>query len=207
MKLSAIAAFGLCFAVALSAAAPDAEAGTVVVGAAATDRALADSFSDFAIAFTDTIFPTGTITGWEVFIERFDGTDRQVGLLVLEQVSGNNYKVNGIDLRTVGLGLNLSGPVSIDVTAGEILAVFMADAKVSYDLINQPSGDDIFTANGAIAVTPTLGQTLSLSQGSTERIYSINATVSQIPVPAALPLLLSGLAGLGFVARRRRAAA
>ena len=32
-------------------------------------------------------------------------------------------------------------------------------------------------------------------------------TVSQVPVPAALPLLLSGIAGLGFASRRRRKAA
>lgn len=31
-------------------------------------------------------------------------------------------------------------------------------------------------------------------------------TVSEVPVPAALPLLLSGLAGLGFASRRRKAA-
>jgi hypothetical protein len=28
--------------------------------------------------------------------------------------------------------------------------------------------------------------------------------ISEVPVPAALPLLLSGLAGLGFASRRRR---
>lgn len=31
-----------------------------------------------------------------------------------------------------------------------------------------------------------------------------NFNISEVPVPAALPLLLSGLAGLGFAARRRR---
>ena len=33
----------------------------------------------------------------------------------------------------------------------------------------------------------------------------LRAEISQVPVPAALPLLLSGLAGLGFASRRRKA--
>lgn len=33
----------------------------------------------------------------------------------------------------------------------------------------------------------------------------LRAEVSQVPIPAALPLLLSGLAGLGFAGRRRKA--
>lgn len=38
-------------------------------------------------------------------------------------------------------------------------------------------------------------------------IAGANVPVNAVPVPAALPLLLTGIAGLGFVARRRKAAA
>ncbi|GAB4527580.1 MAG: hypothetical protein Kow00133_16470 [Amphiplicatus sp.] len=48
------------------------------------------------------------------------------------------------------------------------------------------SGNSVLTAGGTAA--------------------NVNVDLSAIPVPAALPLLLSGLAGLGFAARRRKAA-
>ncbi|WP_411818031.1 VPLPA-CTERM sorting domain-containing protein [Hyphococcus sp. DH-69] len=36
--------------------------------------------------------------------------------------------------------------------------------------------------------------------------FNINAAVSEVPIPAALPLLLSGIAGLGFASRRKKTA-
>ncbi len=183
-------------------------ASAVTVGNAATDRALADGFSNFAIAFTNQVFPTGTITAWETFIESIDNqaSTGSMGLLVLEDQGSNIFKVKGADFRTVSLGLNSFSPTSISVNAGEILAIGMGDAKVSYDLINQPSGPDPFTANGALVGAPSIGDFLSLTLGSTDRTYSINATVSAVPLPAALPLFVTALAGLGFMSRRRKAA-
>lgn len=62
-----------------------------------------------------------------------------------------------------------------------------------------------------ISFTPTGGQ-LSLATPNAPR-YNTNVfgppslTVSTVPVPAALPLFLSALAGLGFFGRRRKRAA
>ena len=48
--------------------------------------------------------------------------------------------------------------------------------------------------------------TIPGGSGDGFRVKSVSATVSEVPVPAALPLLVSGLAGLGFAMRRKKAA-
>lgn len=74
-----------------------------------------------------------------------------------------------------------------------------ADAFLSASLIDITNTDVLgVLGTGArfvlTAVTPGSGFTVA------------RLTVNEIPVPAALPLLLSGLAGLGFASRRRKAA-
>ncbi|MCK5749697.1 MAG: VPLPA-CTERM sorting domain-containing protein [Oricola sp.] len=49
--------------------------------------------------------------------------------------------------------------------------------------------------------------TIPGGSGDGFRVKWVSASVSEVPVPAALPLLLSGLAGLGFASRRKKAAA
>ncbi len=45
------------------------------------------------------------------------------------------------------------------------------------------------------------------NDGTNQGNQSLVGAVTPIPVPAALPLMIAGLAGLGFVARRRKSAA
>ncbi len=176
------------------------------VGYAATDRALADGYSNFAIAMTSAVFSTGTVTAWETFIEAINGNAMTgtVSLLVLNDVGSGNYDVVGIDTRTVGVGLN-SFTTSIQVSAGNILAILMGDAKVSYDLLgNNSTGPDPYSPNGAFGTLPGVGNTIALNEGGTERIYSINAT-AVVPLPVGGLLLLGALGGLAALRRRKTA--
>jgi hypothetical protein len=180
-------------------------ASAATVGFAATDRATADGFSNFAIALSGAVFSTGSVNSWETWIERIDGNlaTGTMSLLVLDDVGGGNYDVVGIDTQTVGLGFN-SFMSNIHVTSGNILAILMGTAKVSYDLIGANNvGSDPFSLNGAFGVLPGVGDTIALNAGVTNRQYSIQATV--VPLPASGLLLLGALGGFAALRRRKTA--
>jgi len=65
------------------------------------------------------------------------------------------------------------------------------------------------TNPGLVTATLAAGQTYYVKVGGTAQpgsTYTVNVEASAIPVPGALPLLATGLVGLGFLTRRRKAA-
>jgi hypothetical protein len=62
----------------------------------------------------------------------------------------------------------------------------------------EPAGMGIFTTEGAVFFGPPIGAVFAYEPSD------FMITVSDVPVPAALPLMLGGIAGLGLLARRKR---
>lgn len=161
-------------------------------------RGATDGYSNFVIAMTDAVFSSGQVSAWETYIQYIDGNAATgtMALVVLQSAGAGIYNVVGVDTRTVTTGLN-SFTANITVAAGDILAIWMGNAKVAYDL--DPTGMGPYSNNGAFVAAP--GGQISLNAGSSSRYYSINATV--VPLPAAGLMLLGALGGLAALRRRK----
>ncbi len=86
--------------------------------------------------------------------------------------------------------------------AGSILPTLNG---ATYTFIDYPGGGTYFqTAANGNWETWIHGSYLAAGTGGT---WSLRAPVSNVPVPAALPLMLAALGGIGAVARRKRKAA
>ncbi|MEL6359703.1 MAG: VPLPA-CTERM sorting domain-containing protein [Pseudomonadota bacterium] len=83
---------------------------------------------------------------------------------------------------------------------GQILISVDGGMAMAFDAITGGLVADM--ANNAVALTGTVFEFFG---NVTDGGYSIEE-FSVVPVPGALPLLLSGIAGLGFASRRRKAA-
>lgn len=167
------------------------KADAVTVGNDAIDRAISDAFSNFAALLLDHTFPEGTINEWEVFA----ANSGELGLLVLSDQGGSNYRIEGADVRTVAAGLNQFSGTSIEVESGEFLGIYMSDAKVDFDI--EAGSNALFSNNGALSGGPSVGDIFFFQSFeevfSPHRTYSINATVAAVPLPETLPIVVAVL--------------
>ena len=86
------------------------------------------------------------------------------------------------------IDVNNNGLVTIDNFKGmvrtELFTTFIAMAEMGDDFFQDIGGIRLFYEN--------------------KEFYLSTMTINDMPIPGAIPLLISGLAGLGFAARRRK---
>jgi len=93
-----------------------------------------------------------------------------------------------------------------NLTLGGTGAVATAQTVDNWSLSSNPNGSGIASTSIPVSNLGTGEYVLEiagLETGTSNGAYSGQLDIAPVPVPAALPLLLSGLAGLGFKIRRR----
>jgi len=116
-----------------------------------------------------------------------------------------NSIAHGVGFNQAGLFGNLNAQAASGVPP---LPLFRADLDSSVALTAlgsglgaDPRGEGHFFVSRCIIVTDAGCQEI---KGTGGLLAPTSVTIAQIPIPAALPLLASGVAGLGIVAFRRR---
>ena len=127
--------------------------------------------------------------------EQFDGTYTQQSLVPLGDTIFDIAIDGGILADGVfSIQLQFAAPLLNSTNPGEKIRLVKASigACTTFSLVN---GCDIDDAGG-----------FGTNDGTNQGNQSLVGAVTPIPLPAALPLMIAGLAGIGFVARRRKSA-
>lgn len=153
---------------------------------------LAEGFGTGTTALLQDLAPNNS--GLAVLSEGETSSDDQIQMSAMESIVftfGEVVTLTGIDFNAGGdtncATFNTEGPCgTFDLYVDMALyGSFVAADDMIFDIVG------------------TIFKIVATGQGAGFTIGSISA---EVPVPAALPLLLSGIAGLGFASRRRKTA-
>ncbi len=114
--------------------------------------------------------------------------------------------IDGLTSEKIGICSN----AGVCTGSPDSVTVFLNDADYQFTKTYTISGAELtaLLADGAISVSVLQGPSVNSPNVKAppfvEISFSYNTGVSAVPLPAALPLFLSGVGGIGFLARRRK---
>lgn len=128
-----------------------------------------------------------------------------------ENVSGESPIIFNLDIltpvvitSTMNLRTGFADPFSLELVDPSSASVFSVD-RTAFDLIGPPSSQFGFFARiFDPTATGTGAYEFRLSGGVVENASSLTLRVAAVPVPAAVWLFGSALAGLAVISRRRK---
>lgn len=159
----------------------------------------------FAVAKNETgaVLDSGTPTYPVDSLILHPGTSGEQAVVRWTAPTAGTYAVTGgfyaADFDPVGNSTTVDGSVyrnAVEEFTGAVVGFTAPNALFALSL-GVVAGDTIDFVVG-------YGSDLSWLYDSTELRATIESTMSPVPVPAALPLFLAGLLGLGVMARRRK---
>jgi hypothetical protein len=130
--------------------------------------------------------PGGTVSGTFVF-DADTNTLSAVDILSVGGISGPAFDLHYSDVDIVG-----AGPIGMELTKTTTYGVIQALLVFDGALTN---------AGGTLGFAPLAGQ-VDLNTGD-GRAFALTSSVRAVPIPAAIWLFGSALAGLGWMRRRK----
>jgi len=168
-----------------------------IIGSGTIDRGYLDSYTQFQLVDTaaaDTVASSGTLTSWSFYA----GQPGTLGLEVFRPVIGGYQLVAETDYTAASVGVQTIA-VSIPVQAGDLMGIWTgANSVIPFDYTSGGNHIFAYTSDNLPANHILVGGTLLASsiEGLTDRLYSLQATVTPVPEPTTV---LAGAGALGLV--------
>ena len=185
-----------------------------VAEAAGAERGIANgsTITNFQGTGVDVTFTAGGGRWFPYFDDISDGKPADLGVCKIldaadqcDPPSDDNVSIEeSITLGFGGADFNIMSITFYDA-GHNALGVGGNDGMIAIALDGGPAMMMLFSAAIAAASSGMFASATEIMFAYVDTQFYIGA-ISDVPLPAALPLLLSGLAGLGFASRRRKAA-